>query len=114
MTETKTKTVGADIVIQNMLKRLGFNNETAQYLVNIEGINTAKAIGKLNKELIITLTKNCRAQPSPRNKPQSGPMITAFQGTILRQVAFWTNFKLMTSRVPVFDAIDEDSLTELD
>ena len=79
-----TETVGTDIVIQNMLVRLGFNIETAQYLVNVEGINSAKAVGNIDKEMIITLTKNCRKQPSPRNKPQAGPMITAFQEKILR------------------------------
>ena len=41
-------------------------------------------------------------------------MIGVFQQETLKQVAFWINFKYMTSQDPVFDAITTDSLTELD
>ena len=104
-----------------MLTSLGFNAATAQYLVQVEGINTPEAISELDNKMISILCKNCRKHVSPESnfRTRSNPdqptlTIGVFQQRTLKQVAFYINYKYMTSQKPVFDVITKQSLKKLD
>ena len=152
--------VTTEATIMAMLVRLGFNEATAQYLVDEEGLDSAEAFRELDSSMIYDLAKSCRKQQqpfvpstplrtvapqgprrSPRNagtdggidendpaeanqtaaqlQPQPQPPAIAltmgvFQQKALKQVAFYLNYKYMTSRSMDFDEITKDALEDMD
>ena len=109
-----------DIQIQTMLVRLNLSEQTAQYLVNTEGINTPKLVSQLDFKMIEQLGKNCRkltpngGQRGLRINIGQDLQLGIFQVKALTLVSFFINYKFMTSRAIDIDSITEQTLDEID
>ena len=90
-----------DVLIQNMLVRLGLSVATAQCLVNKESIKTPKAISQPNDEMIVVLCENCceLTPDAARAQTDSGQdlQMEIFQQKAWKQVTFFINCKFVTS-----------------
>ena len=85
--------------IKQMLDGLGFNDLTTAYLVEEEGLNSADALKQLDSSMILDLAKSCRKANTQQTASTTRVRkIGVFQQKALKQVAFYINYKLMTSR----------------
>ena len=106
----------ADIVIQTTLVRLFFNKAAAQYIVNNKSINSIESLSRLDDDMINHMCKSCRKarcehkDGNDKGQIAHGHTIGVIQENALKNVAFYVNYQLMTSRVPSLGDITLKSL----
>ena len=105
------------MVIQTTLVRLSFNEAAAQYIVNNKIINSIKSLSRLDDDMINHMCKSCRKaccleheDGDDKGQIAHSHTIGVIQENALKNVVFYINYQLMTSRVPSLRDILLESL----